>query len=294
LRAAVRAIVPWLIGIAVASLAIVATIDRLRADGQRHTSPATMVPEPAESVAKLGGGDAADALRRGGAAGELVYTDAGCGSTRISLPELAPESLGISLDCPPGPTRGGWSPVSGHSSVILPPACLKEDSPAPQGCHAVAITPGSIRTAVGATGRISVREIAWLGGMRLAAIVRDHDRDLDVLAIFSGRSLAAPISLANRRLTGLGVSPRRRHVAVRSSSGGVWVLDWNGRFALPGRFRFSLVDARAVAWSPDDAWTALATRSRLYLLPTGRLGSPVVELQLSAIGLDWRDERQPS
>lgn len=270
----------------------VATLDALRGGGSEASpvEPSTARAEPIEMAAggtALGSPGAVEALRSGGAVGELVYTDAACRTVALRVPDLERTTLGAA-ECPTGPATDGWTRLEGDAAVPAPPGCAATDAPSSPGCRDTALRREDVRKALGASRRISIREIAWLGSTRLAAIVRDHARGLDFVAVLEAGRLVARPSLADPGLSGIAVSPRRRHVAVRTDSGGVYVLDRAGRFALPGRFRFWLLDARAVAWSPDDTWTALAGPGRLYLLETRPSALHVIELPISAMALDWR------
>ena len=200
--------------------------------------------------------DLVEVLRDGGAVGGLVYTNPWCQPVELVLPELDREPLGASRRCLPDPESTGWRKARKTDQRLV-------------------------------EGSDSVREVARLGTKRVAAIVHDRELGLDVLAVFEDGLPVSPPALAHPGLTGLAVSPRRGHMAVRSDSGKVFVLDREGRFALPGRFRFSLLETRAVAWSPDDRWTVLATRSRLYILETDPATTEVVELPIVAVNVSW-------
>jgi hypothetical protein len=265
----------------------VAAVDAFRGGGRTAgrdpppPSSETAEPDPAlDSDVRV--------LSAGGAAGRLVYTDESCEVVALALPELVRAPGGVGAPCASDPGGEGWTSVAPDTRAILPAGCLGEATPPPQGCGEVVLSRRRARAELEATGDVSFREVAWLGAMRLAAIVHDHDRSLDLLAIFEGRELVGRPMLAGARLTGFGVSPLRRHVAVRSTAGGVFVVDWDGRLALPGRFRFPLLETRAVAWSPDDAWTAFATRRRLYLVETDPSATGAIELPIAAIRLEWR------
>jgi hypothetical protein len=44
--------------------------------------------------------------------------------------------------------------------------------------------------------------------------------------------------------------------------------------------------ARAVTWSPDDRWTAVAALTSVYVFPSEAL-APVVRIPLAVRDLDW-------
>jgi hypothetical protein len=85
-------------------------------------------------------------------------------------------------------------------------------------------------------------------------------------------------------LSGLVASPHGRYFGSRVG-GSMFVFDSGrpGNLALPSGAERST----AVAWSPDDRFTALASQSSVYVYPGDRPGRAVT-LPLAAIELDWR------
>ena len=45
--------------------------------------------------------------------------------------------------------------------------------------------------------------------------------------------------------------------------------------------------ARAVTWSPDERWTALAASDGVWVFPSERPRGPVIRIPLDARDLDW-------
>jgi hypothetical protein len=126
-----------------------------------------------------------------------------------------------------------------------------------------------------------------LSDERLLAIVRTGTPGAgrDVIAVFEGRRLVARARVSDGRLSLIRVSPSRKFAAVRSDSRArIWLVR-------PQRSRLTVrpfppgsppapTDLRAIAWSPDDRWTALATRRAVYVFRTGNahngyIGIPV-------------------
>ena len=81
------------------------------------------------------------------------------------------------------------------------------------------------------------------------------------------------------------LSPHGRFVAVRANAG-FWIEDRAGRLVGRHPFRLSLLPAREVAWSPDDAWLAIAARSSVYLVHATR--REVVRVPVVAFRISWR------
>jgi hypothetical protein len=50
---------------------------------------------------------------------------------------------------------------------------------------------------------------------------------------------------------------------------------------------------RAIAWSPDDLWAAVATDTGVHVFRPGEAGPPELQLDLDARDLDWRGELGP-
>jgi hypothetical protein len=283
----VRAVVPWLIGIAVAAIAVVAVIDAVRGSTDRGDPPIAAAPSAAPQPRVTVELDPAALLRSRGASGTLVYVDNDCRTGSISIPELVPATVTAPSACEDRIDSNDWITVGELGTVALPGCTAGSGTPAPR-CHGAALATDDVERALRPAGAVMIAEAAWLGDSRLAAIIHDEAREVDLLALFERRELVARPALVARDLSGLSVSPRRTRIAVRAPSGGVYVLDRDGRFALPGRFRFPLLETRAIAWSPDDRWAALATRGTLYLVETDPSTREVIDLPLSARALEWR------
>jgi hypothetical protein len=177
----------------------------------------------------------------------------------VRLPDLTRETVRARTDCP-----GHGTPGSSPRSLSLP------------------------REALGTSGPLTVRETVSLGGDRHAAIVHDESRDLDLVAVFENGRLVTKPQLGHSRLSGLSASPRRLHLAVRAPSGGVWLLDRDGRFFVQDRLRLFLLDVRSLAWSPDETFAALATRESVILLRLDRFAPRAFRLPLAAAALEWQ------
>jgi hypothetical protein len=136
-------------------------------------------------------------------------------------------------------------------------------------------------------GRLVVRRAAWLDQER--AVVTIHAAapfgGLDLAGVFRrGRLLAEVPTLAP--ITGLWTSPEGQFWAIAAN--GLQLYRGSGN-ALPLP---PLVDPVAVAWSPDEAHMAVATRASVFVFSTGNTG-PVRRLPLVANDLDWRGEPGP-
>jgi hypothetical protein len=130
----------------------------------------------------------------------------------------------------------------------------------------------------------SIREAAWLDNERVAVIVTDAVTGEDALALFEdGRLVGGPPS-PYARLSRLRTSPRGSYVVAQvGSPGGAVVVDRRGEL-----FAFPFRGARAVAWSPDEVWTAAATSNAIYVWETAERPSRFVRLPIVARDLAWR------
>jgi hypothetical protein len=139
--------------------------------------------------------------------------------------------------------------------------------------------------------RYSLREAVWLGDTRLAAVMtaRGEDQVQDLLAVFAARRLLAGHLAPPESLAGLRGSPAGRYVAA--AEGGALVLLGSEGGEVPG---LPVEGYRAIAWSPDDEWAAVATDAGVSLFRPGAPGPPSLELARDARDLAWRGEPGPS
>jgi hypothetical protein len=128
----------------------------------------------------------------------------------------------------------------------------------------------------------NLRELVWLG-VRDYVAVAGPDRSAALVTVRDGRVFRLFQSVG-LRLGGLEASPGGRYVAARlDGSLALFRTDAVGTRPVPPGAEAGL----AVAWSPDDRFTALATESFVYLYRSERPGAAVV-LPLAAGGLGWR------
>jgi hypothetical protein len=112
---------------------------------------------------------------------------------------------------------------------------------------------------------------------------------ITALALFEGQRLVKAVPYSGARA--LRLSPRRTFFAVMENGGRVAVVDSDGRTRLDS-ITIPAPNAVAVAWSPDERWTALASRWSVYLLPTEDIEAGraprTIRLPLAARDLAWR------
>jgi hypothetical protein len=126
-----------------------------------------------------------------------------------------------------------------------------------------------------------VLELAWLTNSRMAVIARPSDY---VLAIREGR-LRVSVPGGGGLVTDLEVSPQGSFVAARAKGrDGLVVFGADGRtVSLP-----PFADAHSITWSPDERWTAVATRRSVFIFRTNMGEARVLRLPIVARDLAWR------
>jgi hypothetical protein len=126
-----------------------------------------------------------------------------------------------------------------------------------------------------------ILSLAWMSNTRMAVITKPSEW---VLTIRKGRLRASTIGFG-RPLTDLHVSPRGSFVAARAEGrGGLLVLGPDGlAAALP-----SFTSPRALTWSPDERWTAVATENSVFVFRTNTGEAGVRRLPIHAYQVAWR------
>lgn len=195
--------------------------------------------------------------------GELVWSDRECRRHGVRLPDLARREFrtigcGVFTRYDNLGVRDGalaWFAFRGGETAVLP----RE----------------AIARRFGASFR--AREGAWLGRLRYAAVLTGPR---DVLALFQRRRLLAVLRTAPPGSLRVRASPRGRYFAVTEGATTI-VFDRGGRrVGLPR-------GARAVAWSPDEAWVVLAGERELAVRPA-RGGNALARIDARAVDVDWR------
>lgn len=258
----------WLVVAAVAGVSLAATVDTLRGvQTMTHAAaPATTAAVPARKNER-----AISELRESGVTGVITYADEDCHLHAMTLPDLEPVHASSIEMCEPFPATGGisafggdvvWSGLGYHTVQVV---LSKEELTAALE-HRVA--PGPYRA----------HQVAWLRNGRYAVLAQGRGRGL--VAIFAHERLSALAALGLGPDAVVRPSPEGRYIAVLGR--GLSVTDQTGRgVTLPD------VHPHAIAWSPDEQWTALATRSDLFVFPTGRTGGPLVRIPLAVRDLAW-------
>ncbi|HEU4450239.1 MAG TPA: hypothetical protein VFR63_09720 [Gaiellaceae bacterium] len=284
-----RRIVTWLVVAAVAGLALAATVDGLV--GPRESAPRAA---PRTTTAPLLARQpelAVSQLREAGLTGVLTFSDEECRLHAVSLPELEPVEAPSFEMCRPLTSTGGigavdgevvWSGL-GYGTVQV---VLSEERLSRAIRVGLGIPAGDVSAGFRAVQAVS------LDGERYVVLADSTYSPRErVLAVFEGRRARF---VHPRWLVGdaraVRPSPRGGYYALLGP--GVVAGDGSPIFSRDGRQQGrpeGIPHPRAIAWSPDERWTALATDESVYVYPTRRPGELVVRIPLAVRDLDWSD-----
>jgi hypothetical protein len=276
----VRRTVTWLLIGAVAALGLAAAVDAVRPEPEQTNAAeksSTTVPELSrESEA------AVRRLREAGISGVLTYSDEDCRLRAVSLPELEPVRAPSFAMCRPATSTRGVTAIGGDvvwaglgygvAEVVLSQKRLSR------------VVRHGLGFSVDADVEFRAVRATGLEHGRYVALADSTDGPAErVLAGFQGR----------RALfvhPGWWVGDAR---AIRPSSTGRY-------YALLGRdlplftsdghevgIPAGVPPVQAVAWSPDDRWTAVATQASVYIFPSEDARDVVVRIPLTVHDLDW-------
>ena len=217
----------------------------------------------AASVAAVAAAAAVDALRRAppgvprGVRGELVYSDAACHRHSLRLPDLARHDY-LTVGCGVFMRRDNLGVRDGDVAWFAYPE------------------PGGTTTLLRRRelpGGVTVQTVAWLGGKRFAAVLEPRGR----VTVWQGsrqlRETASGVFMELR------ASPSGRYFGALGG-GRIHVIARSGRGLWETR-------GRAIAWSPDESYAAVARASELVIVPAAG-GDPVFRLDVRAHDVDWR------
>ena len=131
---------------------------------------------------------------------------------------------------------------------------------------------------------VTVRELAWLDDEHAVAVLSGviaGPRET-MVAFFEDRELTAVQAGGGTRLSDLQVSPQSSFVAVRSDDSFLLLNRRGDLLSSP-----PLTGYRAIAWSPDERWAAVATDRGIAVFDPGE-SSVERTLPIVAHDLAWR------
>jgi hypothetical protein len=135
-------------------------------------------------------------------------------------------------------------------------------------------------------GPLIPKDLAWLNDTRLVTVVGDATVSgyREHVAVFDGRELQ-----------GASFSEFGEGLRIEASPRGGFFTAWYGHSLVAVRnqdaesiFFPQVSRVRALTWSPDERWTAVATQKSVFLFRTNDSDAPVRRLPIEAVGLAWR------
>jgi hypothetical protein len=156
-------------------------------------------------------------------------------------------------------------------------------------CRRVVLSTGDLRRApIGGegSGPLISKDLAWLSDTRLVTVVGDAgisgSRE-HLSVIDDGRVVGATISEFGGGMR-VEASPHGNFFTAWYGDSLVTIRDRNGdRVALP-----TIPRVRALTWSPDERWTAVATEHSIFVFRTNTSEASVRRLPIMAYELAWR------
>ena len=290
-----------------AVLVLAAALDAFLAGGDMQPAPPRQEPEAGDERTR-----AVRDLERHGVSGVLLVTDTSCRLRALRLPHLEavvpPEVRRCGADGRPleSDCRRRDLEIVGPGGEVLYAvagcAPRRTESSANQ-----ALTTLDLRRAFSYDANIPrdpayvrsflVERVAWLNETRFVLLLRveiRHGPTEDLVVVYEGdRPIRGEVHFGgDSNLVDLNVSPRGTYFAWIGADDLV-LFDRRGhRVVLPrvaGGLgdRSRLPDARDVAWSADEEWTAVATEASVYLFRTGESDSPLIRLPLAVADVAW-------
>lgn len=267
-----------LVVIALGALGLAAAVDVLRG-GEERLVPQARQTETRDPVLARQPELAVAQLREAGVGGVLTFSDEDCRLRAVSLPELEEVRAPSFEMCRPSTPSGSLGVVDGD--VVW----------AGLGYGAVQVVLSqeqlsrALRAEVDEAGFRAVQAVSLDDDRYVVLADGTYEPPERVLAGFEGeRAVFVQPRWVVGRTVALRPSPRGRYFAsLKADEGGLTIFRRNGTAVELPR----LPDARAIAWSPDDRWTALATPESVYVFRSEHPEELVIRIPLAVRDLDW-------
>jgi hypothetical protein len=283
-----RAVATWAAVAAVATVGLAAVVDALRPKHAELTARDTSSRAPTPPLGVQ--------LREAGVSGVLVYADERCRLRAVRLPDLkptdAPEAGARPVRTPGTDPAAAGCMIPALAPVLHPPAWIEAGRvlqlvPCREThCRRVLLSRSDLaraaphRVVPGETPFVA-RELAWISGDRLAVLVGGSYPDF--VAVFRGRRFLYRM-FSGFEPRSLRASPLGRYIAVEDDGPQIVGV---GRAPRNVTFPKGLTTVRAVAWSPDEQWLALATRASIWIMALEEPGAPLIRLAIEAREIGW-------
>jgi hypothetical protein len=271
----------WLVVGGLAAIGLAAAVDAFRGEPEvARTEAVTTAPHDLARES----GEVVSRLREAGVSGVLTYSDQDCRLHAVSLPSLEPVRAPSFEMCRPATSTGGFGVLDGD--VVW----------AGLGYGAVQVVLSGERLSqailgaeAGAQARFRAVQAVSLDEERMLVLAESTAREQErVLAVFDGpQAEFAHLSWWAGGARAVRPSPQGTYFAlIRGGPGGTRVFTRDGRAV---GIAAGLPPVRGLAWSPDERWTALATREGLFVFPTESPRELVIRIPLVVRDLDWSE-----
>ena len=156
-------------------------------------------------------------------------------------------------------------------------------------CRQVVLSPGDLRRAhisAEGSGPLVLKDVEWLSDTRLITLVGDAGVSgyREHLSVIDDRQLIGPVISEFGEGLRLEASPRGSFFTAWYGDSLVIIRDQNGDLVtFP-----TIPRVRALTWSPDERWTAVATEHSVFVFRTNASEPSVRRLPIVAYDLAWR------
>lgn len=270
----------WLVVAGLSAIGLAAALDALREEPEVVRTEADTATVPG---ATADSGQVVAQLRQAGVSGLLTYSDEDCRLHAVSLPELEPVEAPSFEMCRPVISNGGLGVLDGDvvwsglgyrfAQVVLSSEKLSREI---------------LGRPAGADRGFRAVQAVSLDDGRMLVLADSRGLGERVVAAFDGpRAQFAHLSWQADSARAIRPSPQGRYYAIfRGEPRSVRVFTRDGRTVEPTE---GTPRAWAVAWSPDERWTALAASDGVWVFPSERPRGPVIRIPLNAHDLSWAE-----
>jgi hypothetical protein len=156
-------------------------------------------------------------------------------------------------------------------------------------CRRVVLSTGDLRRALisaDASGPLIPKDLAWLSDTRLVTVVGDAGISgyREHLSVINGQLIGRVVISEFGEGLRLEASPRGSFFTAWYGDSLVTIRDRNGDLVtFP-----TIPRVRALTWSPDERWTAVATERSVFVFRTNTREARVRRLPIVAYDLAWR------
>lgn len=198
--------------------------------------------------------------------GEIVWSDRACGRHGVRLPDLARRAFRTT----------GCGVFTRFDNLGVKDGEVAWFAFAVPGGTTTLLTRDALAAEVGS--RFRIRAVAWLRGVRFAALL-SGPREL--LTIWEGPRMIRVLPPDAGAFDDLRASRSGGFFAVIDTRAGRLLgYDRDGN-------RIPLPDGRAIAWSPREQWAVVAADGELVVVGS-QSGDRIARVDADAVDVDWR------